>query len=129
MARPNAATDFAIEVHGVGNFMFAKRGMRDELRIQAEISRLTEGVENPTAFLDLISTWLAVLGVLTVSAPEGWDLMAMDPLDPLVYNNLGKVFKALRDKESSFRPGAPATGQDGGTGAGDIGGVLVPKQA
>lgn len=128
MAQKNSATDFAIEVDGIGNFIFKKRGMREELRIQAEYSRLTEGVQNPTTYLDLISNWIAVLTVLTVEGPEGWDLMALDPLDPDAYNKMSQIFKALRAKEDSFRPGSKEKSTDGGEDTSQLRRVLVPDE-
>lgn len=100
---------FSLNVEGIGTFLFSRRTMRHEIKVSAEYSRLTEGVTTPTAYLDLVSTWLATLSVLTVSAPEGWDLNAMDPLEEETYARLSKVFAALRAKEDSFRrKAAPA---------------------
>lgn len=103
MARTPAPTDFHVDVDGVGHFTFAKRTMRDEMRIAAEYSRLTEGVETPTTYLELVAGWLSTLAVLTVQAPDGWDLDSMDPLDEDTYARLMRVHAALREKEASFR--------------------------
>ncbi|MEY8688436.1 MAG: hypothetical protein AB9M53_00970 [Leptothrix sp. (in: b-proteobacteria)] len=101
--RNTSPTDFSIDVPGVGAFQFARRTLRDEMRIAAEYSRLTEGVSTPTDYLALVAGWLSVLTVLTVSAPDGWDLESMDPLDEETYAKLMQVHSALRDKEGSFR--------------------------
>ena len=122
------ATDFYVEVEPIGTFTFAKRTMRDELRILAEVSRLTEGVESPTAQLSVLAGWLAPLKVLTVRAPEGWDLETLDPLDPESYQKLIKVYGALRDKEGSFRRGTSGDGEGGGAKDGEKPGVLVPAK-
>lgn len=111
MSRLPAATDFHVPVDGIGTFSFAKRMMRDELRIAAEFSRLTEGVDSPTPFLATVAGWISQLRVLTVDAPDGWDLDALDPLDPESYAKLLKVHGALREKEDSFRGGANAARQ------------------
>jgi len=105
MERPAHATDFTIPVDDIGTFRFGRRTLRDEMRIGAEYSRLTEGVETPTASLDLIAGWIATLKVMTVEAPAGWDIDAMDPLDDGTYAKLLKVHAAFRQKESSFRLG------------------------
>lgn len=128
MNRPAAATDFHVDVPNVGTFSFAKRMLRDELRIAAEYSRLTEGVETPTEWLQLVGGWIAALTVLTVSAPAGWNIETMDPLDRDTYNKLREVHSALRAKEESFRAGAAKAGSAPGPGDGAVGGVLVPPQ-
>lgn len=127
-ARPAAATDFFVDVEGIGNFSFAKRMLRDELRIGAEYSRLTEGVDTPTSGLELLAGWMAALKVLTVTAPDDWDIDTMDPLDPETYDKLARVHAALRDKEQSFRQNKSAPGQAQRAGAGEGAGVLVSPQ-
>lgn len=128
MNRQSAPTDFFVDVPGIGNFSFAKRKMSDEMRISAEYSRLTEGVETPTTWLEVVAGWISALKVLTVTAPAGWDIEEMDPLDQDSYTQLGKVFQALRDKETSFRqkPSPGVQAQRPGNSEGN--GVLVPPQ-
>lgn len=108
MARQGTATDFTVDVEGVGTFTFARRTMRDEINIQVEFARFIQGVE-PTAWLATVCGWLSDLKVLTVQAPAGWDIETLDPLDDDTYANLSRVHKALRDKERSFRS-QPAAG-------------------
>lgn len=100
--RKGNTTDFQIEVEGVGSFTFGRRKMKDEIDIQVEFARLVQGVE-PTQWLQMVCGWLAAFKVLTVRAPEGWDLDEMDPLDDDTYKKMALVFDALREKESSFR--------------------------
>lgn len=102
MARNRAPTDFRVPVDGIGDFVFGKRTMKDEIAVQVEFARMINGVE-PTAWLNAVCGWLSALKVLTVSAPEDWDLDTMDPLDEDTYAKLGKVFDALSQKEQSFR--------------------------
>ncbi|MNM99441.1 hypothetical protein D3C81_1120020 [compost metagenome] len=104
MARQPSNTDFELPVEGVGTFRFARRTMRDEISIQVEYARIIQGVD-PTAWLATIAGWLSTLKVLTVLAPEDWDIEAMDPLDEDTYATLLKVHAALADKERSFRKG------------------------
>ena len=111
MARAPASTDYPVEVDGVGNFMFARRTMRDELRINAEYLRLTEGVEVAGSDLNIMADWMATLKVLTVSAPEGWDVEKLDPLEPENFEKMSKVFHKLREKENSFRKGSAKASQ------------------
>ena len=126
--RTPAPTDFHVEVDTVGVFRFARRTMRDEMRIQTEYSRLTEGVATPTEYLALVADWMATLSVLIVSAPDGWDMEQMDPLDEDTYAKLMRVYNALRAKEGSFRR-KPAQGNPGGgAGPGQVADVLVPAQ-
>jgi hypothetical protein len=100
--------------------------MRDELRIGAEYSRLTEGVDTPTSGLELLAGWIAALTVLTVTAPAGWDIELMDPLEDETYDKLRVVHQALRDKEYSFRKKPSQGGEAPRTGDREEPGVLVP---
>lgn len=108
MARQGNATDFSVDVEGVGTFQFGRRTMRDEIKIQVEYARLIEGVE-PTEWLAVVAGWIATLKVLTVMAPADWDIEEMDPLDDETYARLARVHQALVDKERSFRR-KPAAG-------------------
>jgi hypothetical protein len=106
MSRVPSPTDFQVSVDGIGTFTFARRRMRDEMAIGAELSRLTEGVTTPTAFLALVAGWISTIKVLTVEAPSGWNIDEMDPLDEDSYAKLAQVHAALRAKEESFRGGS-----------------------
>jgi hypothetical protein len=117
MSRAPAATDFHVDVDGVGQFVFAKRTMRDELRIAAEYSRLTEGVETPTNFLATVAGWISTLKALTVEAPHGWDLDEMDPFDDETHEKILKVYASLRVKEGSFRKGKNPPSEGSGPGS------------
>jgi len=128
MARDIAATDFFVDVPGIGNFSFAQRMMRDEFRIAAEYSRITEGVETPTSWLEIVGGWMATLKVLTVSAPDGWNLDEMDPLDQESYDNIRTVHQALRSKEHSFREGKKKGSETKRKGTGEGDGVLVSPE-
>lgn len=122
-------TDFHVDVEGIGTFRFAKRNMRAELDINVEYSRYTQGIETPTAYLDLVATWMSALKVLLVNGPaEFMDLDALDPLDDETYEKLGKVYAALRAKEQSFRRKPAPAVADGGPGDGEVGRVLVSPQ-
>lgn len=127
MARKPASTDFDIVVEGIGRFRFANRTMRDHLKIEAEYSRIIDGVE-PTAFLKIIAEWISVLRVLTVDAPDGWNIDNMDPLDSVTYENLRKVHKALSDKEADFRGWANKAQPKSGEDKGEDAGVLVSPE-
>lgn len=111
--REPSKTDFHVDVDGIGHFVFARRVMRDELRISAEYSRLTEGLEKPTNWLDSLAGWMATLKVLIVTAPLNWDPEEMDPFDDETEEKILKVYAALRAKESSFRK-AKGTGSEAG---------------
>lgn len=116
MARTPKPTDFQVTVEGIGTFTFMRRRMREEMAISAEYSRLTEGVEVPTVWLDNVAGWISQLGVLTVHAPAGWtlDLDELDPEDQDTYERLVKVHRALREKEKSFRTGRAAASETSG---------------
>ncbi len=109
--RTPKATDFTIDVEGVGRFTFARRNMGDELAIQREFAEILQGIDKPTAWLETMGGWLSTLRVLTVRAPDGWDLDELDPLDNETYAKLNRVYEGLRDKERSFRAGSKPTGE------------------
>jgi hypothetical protein len=120
MAREPHPTDFTVPVDGIGTFTFARRRMQEEIKLQAEYARMIDGT-TPTQWLELVAGWIAALKVLTVRAPDGWNIEDMDPLDNETYRKLGVVHKALTDKERSFRTGTSAAGEASGQAAGGVG--------
>lgn len=112
MSRRPQLSDFIVPVDGVGNFTFGKRTMADEIKIQVEYARIIEGVE-PTEWLSRVGGWISTLKVLTVRAPEGWDIDEMDPLDEKVYEDMMLVYLALRSREDTFRRKPGAAGEEG----------------
>ena len=127
--RAASSSDFTINVEGIGEFVFARRTLRDEMRIAAEYSRLTEGTLTPTPWLELVAGWVSTLKVLTVRAPAGFDdFDALDPLDEDVYASLSSIHRALREKEGSFRKRPDQAGKASGAGDGGQPGVLVSPQ-
>lgn len=109
---------FQIQIEGVGAFEFRHRRLRDEMRVAAEYSRLTEGVDNPPAWFDQLARMVATVKILTVKGPEGWDVDAMDPLDGETYATITKVYAALRDKEDFFRSRPGQGGETAGAATG-----------
>jgi hypothetical protein len=128
MARLPSATDLVVPVDGIGVFTFSKKTMRDQFAIESEYSRLTEGVDTVTSFLWNMANAFANLLVLTVTAPEGWDLESLDPEDAEDWNKLQAVWSALRDKQLSFRKSAKAGGEVPGPGTVKVDGVLVQEK-
>lgn len=128
MPRIAKPTDFLVEVPKVGRFTFGRRTMADEVAYQVEFARIIDGVQ-PTDWLKIIGSALADLRVMTVRAPDGWNLDELDPLDPETEAKLIAVHLAYRDKENSFR----RPGRDAATGAGsgseDVAGGRVPVSA
>lgn len=102
MARQARETDYTVSIEGVGMFAFGRRTMRDEIAIQVEYARIIDGV-TPTDWLALVGGWMSALRILTVRAPDGWDIDALDPTDPETYSKLSRVYEALTEKERSFR--------------------------
>lgn len=113
MARIPKATDYTVAVDGVGTFTFGRRAMRDEIDIQREYAAILDGVR-PTVWLEVVGNWISVFKVLTVKAPEGWNVDELDPLEDATYAKMQRVYDALSAKELSFRSGSGALGQGGG---------------
>lgn len=124
---PNAA--LLVPVEGIGVFTFAMRSLERQFRIEAEYCRLTEGLPQVTTFLGNLAQSVADLSCLVISGPKGWDskeaILAKDAFDADTYKDLQRVWSALCDKEAEFR-GQPAPSQEGGQGAVEDDGRVVP---
>lgn len=96
---------FPLNVPDVGDFLFRKRRVPDQIKIQAEASRLTGGPCEDVNLTDFALAW-ATLKTLTETGPEGWDMDGMDPLDADDTDKVWTVWRALRREELSFRKGA-----------------------
>ena len=102
MARQPKPNDFRVTVPGVGDFVFGRRTMRDEIATQVEYARVLDGV-TPTPWLEAVVGAMSDLSVLTVRAPDGWDIDAMDPHDPDTYAKLIAAHRGLCEQERTFR--------------------------
>jgi hypothetical protein len=101
---------YMLEVEGVGSFEVRRRSMRISTAIAAEFNRLTEGQEQLSSFFGHFCQVYATLKVIIAKGPDGWDLDALDPDDADSYDQLIKVFTAIREKEAFFRSGLQARG-------------------
>ena len=91
-----------VEVEGVGRFVFNKRRIADQVRIEAEARRMTGGpIDDPD--LENVAIAAATLKHLAVEAPEDWDIDALDPLDREDTDRLWNVYRSLRNAEGTFR--------------------------
>lgn len=120
--------EFTVSVDDVGTFTFWRRTMRLEMRIGAEFSRLTEGIEVPSPWFALTANIMSALLVLVKSGPDGWDVMGMDPTDDETYDELVAVHMAMRKQEDDFRRSKKQARQGKRASAGDDAGVLVPAK-
>lgn len=102
MSKNESASTFIEPVEGIGTFTFTKRRMREQFRVEAEFARLTEGAP-VAADVSSLAMSVACLRVLTVEAPEGWNLDEMDPEDGDTYSKILRVYGALRAREDAFR--------------------------
>lgn len=126
---PNAG--LIVPVEGIGTFTFAMRTIGNQFKIESEYCRLTDGVPEVTVFLGNLAQSVADISVLVVSGPKGWasreDILNKDAYTPETYEQINRVWSALRDKEASFR-GIQTEPQEGGQG--DVGDdvVVVPPE-
>lgn len=127
MSRKSLPNDFTLTVDGIGTFVFGRRTMRDEIKMQVEYAKLIDGA-TPTEWLASVCGWIACLKVMTVSAPDGWDIDLLDPMDDVSYTNLAKVYVALDNKERSFRTKSEVKNTSVGLGNVGDGGVLVQAE-
>lgn len=115
-----------VEVAGIGTFRFRQRTIREQLRIEVEAHRILDGEEMPPVGLRQFALMIASLVVLLESAPAGFDLDAMDPLDPATFSQIEEVYAALRSAEAAFRGGIPDSGEEHRQGTGEPDAHLVP---
>lgn len=94
-----------VSVPDLGDFIFRKRKVPDQIRIQADALRLMGGPCEDPDLVDVSMAW-ATLKLLQVSAPAEWDMDKMDPLDRDDMDKMWKVWRALRDEEVKFRKAA-----------------------
>lgn len=126
--RTSRPDDFTVSVDGVGDFTFSRRTMRDQFAIDTEIAKLTGGIPNVPPYLAMYADAMACIKVLTVTAPEKWDVEKLDPLEEESYSQLLAVHAALRDKEDTFRKKPAAGSEAGREGDGKVGGILVSEE-
>ena len=117
---------FIVTVPDVGAFEIKRRTLKVQMQVHAELNRLTEGAPLASLsdwFVDLCAL-VAELRVLIASAPDGWSLDEVDPLDD-GYDHLRAVYRAIREQEGRFR--AERKGhQAPGTGTSEEPSVVVP---
>jgi hypothetical protein len=105
MARAANASDFTVDVDGIGRFKFARRMQKDKYLIRSQYSQLTSDHWREDGSVGDMEAWMhATIVVLLVEEPDKF----LENLDPLMDDDTGapiqKVFLALREKELSFRP-------------------------
>ncbi|HWY24442.1 MAG TPA: hypothetical protein VNX47_05950 [Nevskia sp.] len=125
MKGPNT---FPATVPGVGEFIFRRRTMGAYIQIKAEVSRYLDGVAVPTADLNKMAFAFATLKVLTIKAPEGWNLDALDSDDEEAWVKVGAVQGVLEERLKFFRDGSPDGSKDAGAGTGEKPGVVVSAE-
>lgn len=101
------ASDFVVDVEGIGRFKFARRTQKDKYLIRSLYSKLTNDFYREDGTAGDMEAWMhATIAVLVVEEPV--ETFSIEKLDPLVDDALGekieKIFMALRQQELSFRP-------------------------
>jgi hypothetical protein len=106
-------SDFNVEVEGFGTFVFGRRTKEDVFRIRSRYNVLTEGnYTEDGRVADLGALGYVTLQTLMVSAPESFNLDAMDPImDDDFVEKILKVYGAFSAREQSFRR-EPAQGSE-----------------
>lgn len=119
--------NFSVEVDGVGAFVFRHRTLRDGYRIEGERDRVLGGPVSDEALGASAMAYAALL-VLTVEAPEGWDLDALDPVDDADTGRMFLVYRRMVETAATFHPRAVHNGP--GAGPRDVGdpGVRLSPQ-
>lgn len=125
--RAPSATDFHVDLPGVGRFTYGRRTFGDRLAIRAEVVRLTQGQAGLDPDLDAMAAIVARHKVLCVRAPAGWeDLEAVVTEDQDQFDaQLLELDEKLRGAEDSFRSGRAGRGEGAGARANDDAGLLA----
>jgi len=121
MPRHVHPTDFYVDTPDIGRFNFARRQIGDVFKIRGRYNQLTEGFYDAEGRMaDLVALAYVTIQTLLVSGPEGFDIDALDPLlDDDFDSKLLVIWRALRDKELSFRPQPKETSQAARPGTGE----------
>lgn len=130
MPREAKQSDFHVDVEGIGQFLFARRTMKDQYMIRGEYARLTGGHYDANGNMaDLSALGYAILTVLLVEGPRSFDLATLDPLlDDEFDKKIVKIYSALRARELSFRSGPAKGGEGAGAGNGEHVRPVVPPE-
>ena len=102
-----APTTFILTIPEVGPFEIKRRTLKVQMAIHAELNRLTEGAPLASLadwFVDVCAL-IAELRVLIVTAPPGWSLDDIDPLED-GYASLRRIQSAIQEQERLFRTDA-----------------------
>lgn len=108
--------NFTVTVEGVGDFVFRRRTLDSQFKILAAAVRMLGG-ETVAEHLHMMAVAVETVRHLTVTAPDGWSIEDIDPLDQEQIDRVLLVFGRLRAAEDTFRFGAKAKRADLGTGA------------
>ena len=113
MPRTAHATDFFVEVDKIGRLCFARRTIGDQFLIRGRYNAATEGNYDADGNMADISA-LAYVTIQTLLV-SGFDIETIDPLmDDDFDVKLMSIWRALREKELSFRPSKNVVGQAAG---------------
>ena len=107
---------FPVDVEDVGAFVFKRRTLDAQFKIEALATRMLGG-ETASDTLYRMAVTFATVSHLTVTAPEGWSVEDVDPLDNEQMDRVQKVFGRLRAAEETFRAGSKAQRPGLGTAA------------
>jgi hypothetical protein len=130
MPRTANATDFAVDVDRQGRFIFARRSVGDIYKIRGRYHQATDGFYDADGNMaDISALAYVTIQTLMVSGPEGFDVDLIDPLlDDDYDTKILAIWRALRNKELSFRPKQDKVSKEGGAGAGELAPAVVPGQ-
>lgn len=99
---------YTFDVDGIGTFVFRRRTMAHRYSITAAALKIMGTGEVTNLGLLAETEKMAEVQLLCVSAPEGWNVEDMDPLDPEEMRQFGIVHARFREAEETFRRGAAA---------------------
>jgi hypothetical protein len=132
------AKSFPVKVEGIGEFVFRKRRVKDQVWIESDAAATFNGPQpiqpvvpddpaewskeekaSINSYVASISLWsigleIATIERLLVKAPSGWSLDDIDPLDAAQLEPARAVYRSLREAEDRFRAGGGQNSAESG---------------
>lgn len=106
-----AVQTYNLQVGEIGSFEIRRQTMSVTAKYLAEYNRISEGQENLTGFYSRFCDRIATLRAFIHKAPDNWDIENIDITNDNEYDKIEAVYRAITDKEASFRSGGQTDGQ------------------
>lgn len=121
--REASATDFFVDLPGIGTFRYSRRTIADRLAIRRDYLRYVQEFADDDPDLSLYAALIATHEVLCVECPPGWESIAALPAEQI--DNAFALGALIKAREEAIAKGAEKSGPADGAGNGGDSGVPV----